>query len=94
MGMDHHRRMAKGARFEPPKVFRELAERYRAACESFFDEGLRRGFYRPLPAADLTMAFEGVCHECLFAWERGGRKGGAEALEHRALTILKELLLK
>jgi len=94
MGMNHHRRMAKGGRPEPPKVFRDLARRYRAACEAFFDEGLRRGFYRPLPAADLTMAFEGVCHECLFAWERDGRQGGAEALVRRVLSILTKLLLK
>ena len=94
MGIDHHRRMAKKGRMEPPKVFRDLAGQYRAACEAFFEKGLRRGFYRPLPAADLVLAYEGVCHECLFAWERGGREGGVEALERRTLSILTELLRK
>ncbi len=94
MGMEHHSRTAKNGRTSPPKVFRELAEHYRAACEAFFEEGLRRGFYRPLPAADLRMAFEGVCHECLFSWERNGREGGVAALESRTLSILTGLLRK
>lgn len=92
-GMEYQR--SQGRR-EPPEVFKRLFREYRAASERVFAEGLRRGVYRDLAAADIVRAFEGLAHEFLFEWDRTppAVRPSATKLGERLLDVLSRLLLR
>ena len=76
---------------EPPQRIKELFDESRALTREFFAVGLPRGFWRDLPPLELARAFDGICNEEIFCWERLGRPGGAEALENTVYGTVSAL---
>ena len=91
MGFELQRSLGKR---EAPEHIRALFEETRALTVEFFETGAERGFWRKLPAKALARAFEGICNEEIFAWERDGRAGGAAALEDSVFASVSRLFLK
>ena len=81
-------------RREPPESLRKLFAQTRALTAEFFAAGLSRGFWRDLPPVSLARAFDGVCNEEIFAWEREGRPGGESALSETLLASVSALFPK
>ena len=67
-------------RRDPPERIRALFDETRELTRRFFEIGLERGFWRNLPPRALARAFDGICNEEIFSWERLGRPGGEEGL--------------
>ena len=67
-------------RRDPPERIRALFDETRDLTRRFFEIGLGLGFWRDLPPVSLARAFDGICNEEIFTWERLGRPGGEEKL--------------
>lgn len=78
-------------RREPPERIRALFDETRVLTAEFFRIGTECGHWRQLEPRSLARAFDGICNEEIFAWERCGRDGGREALESSIFKTVSTL---
>lgn len=91
MGFEMQRSLG---RREPPERIRNLFDETRRLSSEFFASGVRLGFWRDIPPERLARAFDGICNEEIFWWERSGRPVGEETLSANLAATLEALFSK